>query len=73
MTTGKKVRPRIENGKCPGNVTLYFVASAAEKSLIQKTRAWLTFVIIGGGPTGVELAGAIAELAYNTLKMIPQD
>jgi NADH dehydrogenase/putative oxidoreductase len=25
--------------------------------------AWLTFVIIGGGPTGVELAGAIAELA----------
>lgn len=27
-------------------------------------RAWLTFVIIGGGPTGVELAGAIAELAH---------
>jgi len=26
-------------------------------------RAWLTFVIVGGGPTGVELAGAIAELA----------
>jgi len=25
-------------------------------------------VIVGGGPTGVELAGAIAELAYNTLK-----
>ncbi len=25
--------------------------------------AWLTFVIVGGGPTGVELAGAIAELA----------
>jgi NADH dehydrogenase/putative oxidoreductase len=25
--------------------------------------AWLTFVVIGGGPTGVELAGAIAELA----------
>ncbi len=28
----------------------------------------LTFVMIGGGPTGVELAGAIAELAYATLK-----
>lgn len=27
----------------------------------------LTFVIVGGGPTGVELAGAIAEIAYHTL------
>ena len=29
--------------------------------------AWLTFVIVGGGATGVELAGAIADLAYVTL------
>ncbi len=29
--------------------------------------AWLTFVIVGGGPTGVELAGAIAELARTGL------
>ena len=29
---------------------------------------WLTFVIVGGGPTGVELAGAIAELANYTLR-----
>ena len=29
--------------------------------------AWLTFVIVGGGPTGVELAGTIAELAHRTL------
>jgi NADH dehydrogenase/putative oxidoreductase len=29
--------------------------------------AWLTFAVIGGGPTGVELAGAIAELARNGL------
>lgn len=28
---------------------------------------WLTFVVIGGGPTGVEIAGAIAELARRTL------
>ena len=34
----------------------------------EKRKAWLTFVIVGGGPTGVELAGAIAELAFNTLK-----
>jgi NADH dehydrogenase len=47
-----------------------FVAfEAAEKeSDPEKRRAWLTFVVVGGGPTGVELAGAIAELAFNTLK-----
>jgi len=30
--------------------------------------AWLRFVIVGAGPTGVELAGAIAEIARQTLK-----
>ena len=34
----------------------------------QKRRADLTFVIVGGGPTGVELAGAIAEISRDTLK-----
>ena len=33
----------------------------------EEQRAWLTFVIVGGGPTGVELAGAIAELARHGL------
>jgi NADH dehydrogenase len=33
-----------------------------------KRQAWLTFVIVGGGPTGVELAGALAELAHTTLR-----
>ncbi len=32
-----------------------------------KRQAWLTFVIVGGGPTGVELAGALGELANSTL------
>src|ERR1700741_998014 len=31
-------------------------------------RAWLTFVIVGAGPTGVELSGAIGEIARQTLK-----
>jgi len=31
-------------------------------------RAWITFVIVGAGPTGVELAGAIGEIARQTLK-----
>ncbi len=30
--------------------------------------AWLTFVVIGGGPTGVELAGTFAEIARHTLR-----
>ncbi|HKE24568.1 MAG TPA: FAD-dependent oxidoreductase [Bryobacteraceae bacterium] len=33
-----------------------------------KRHAWLTFVIVGGGPTGVELAGALGEIANDTLK-----
>ena len=34
----------------------------------EQRRAWLTFVIVGAGPTGVELSGAIAEIARQTLK-----
>jgi NADH dehydrogenase len=34
----------------------------------QKQRELLTTVVIGGGPTGVELAGAFAELAHKVLK-----
>jgi NADH dehydrogenase FAD-containing subunit len=41
---------------------------AAENSRDEaERRAWLTFIIVGGGPTGVELAGAIAELARHGL------
>jgi NADH:ubiquinone reductase (H+-translocating) len=48
---------------------IFMAFEAAEKETdVEKRRAWLTFVIVGGGPTGVELAGAIAELAYSTLK-----
>jgi NADH dehydrogenase len=31
-------------------------------------REWLTFAVIGAGPTGVELAGALSELARHTLR-----
>lgn len=31
-------------------------------------RAWLTFVVVGGGPTGVELAGTLGEIAHHTLR-----
>ena len=33
----------------------------------QRRAAWLTFVIVGGGSTGVELAGTLAEIARHTL------
>jgi NADH dehydrogenase len=32
-----------------------------------KRNAWLTFVVVGGGPTGVEMAGAIGEISRFTL------
>ncbi len=42
---------------------------AAERDTDPARRvAWLTFVVVGGGPTGVELAGAIGEIAQQTLK-----
>jgi NADH dehydrogenase len=31
-------------------------------------QAWLTFVVVGGGPTGVELAGALGEMANHTMR-----
>ena len=40
---------------------------AERETSAEKRAALLTFVIVGGGPTGVELAGTIAELARHTL------
>ncbi len=49
-----------------GRILLAF-EEAERQSDEQKRAALLTFVIVGGGPTGVELAGTIAELARATL------
>ena len=35
---------------------------AERKTRPDSVREWLNFVIVGGGPTGVELAGALAEI-----------
>ncbi|HVR42874.1 MAG TPA: NAD(P)/FAD-dependent oxidoreductase [Thermoanaerobaculia bacterium] len=42
---------------------------AAEREEDPELRGeWLTFVVIGGGPTGVELAGAFAEIALHAMR-----
>jgi NADH:ubiquinone reductase (H+-translocating) len=33
-----------------------------------KRHAWMTFIVVGAGPTGVELAGTLGEIAHDTLK-----
>jgi NADH dehydrogenase len=48
---------------------IFLAFEAAEKESDPEQReAWLTFAIVGGGPTGVELAGAIAEIAHSSLR-----
>lgn len=47
-------------------LTAFEHAEAAEQP--DARRRFLTFVVIGGGPTGVEMAGAIAELAHAALR-----
>ena len=48
---------------------IFYAFEVAERiSDPAQRRAWLTFVIVGAGPTGVEMAGAIAEIAHHTLK-----
>jgi NADH:ubiquinone reductase (H+-translocating) len=47
-------------------VLLAFEAAERESDP-ERQMAWLTFVVIGGGPTGVELAGALSEIARKTL------
>ena len=48
---------------------IFYAFEVAERLSDPASRsAWLTFVIVGAGPTGVELAGAIGEIARETLK-----
>jgi len=47
-------------------VLLAFEAAEREDDP-ERQRAWLNFVVVGGGPTGVELAGALSEIARQTM------
>jgi len=47
---------------------IYLAYEAAERESDRgRRKAWLTFVVIGAGPTGVELAGALAEIGRQSL------
>ena len=48
-------------------ILLAFESAEMESDPI-KRKAWLTFILVGGGPTGVEMAGSIAELAFQALR-----
>ncbi len=40
---------------------------AEREAEADKRHAWLTFVVVGAGPTGVELSGALCEIAHHAL------
>ena len=46
---------------------LYAFEHAEREADPAARRDWMTFVVVGGGPTGVELAGALSEIARHTL------
>ena len=50
-----------------GRILDAFEAAEAEPDP-ERRAAWLTFAVVGGGPTGVEMAGQIGELAQDTLR-----
>jgi NADH dehydrogenase len=58
----------IEEATTIRHKILYAFEVAERIPDLEQRRAWLTFVIVGAGPTGVELSGAIAEIARQTLK-----
>jgi NADH:ubiquinone reductase (H+-translocating) len=59
----------IENAtEIRSRLLLAFERAEREPDAAQR-RAWLNFVIVGGGPTGVELAGALGEIANDTLRL----
>ena len=50
-----------------GRILAAFEAAELERDP-ERRGEWLTFVVVGAGPTGVEMAGQIAELARDTLR-----
>jgi NADH dehydrogenase len=58
----------VEEATAIRHKILYAFELAERAKTEAEARAWLTFVIVGAGATGLELAGALAEIAQETLK-----
>ncbi|MGB7846676.1 MAG: NAD(P)/FAD-dependent oxidoreductase, partial [Candidatus Acidiferrum sp.] len=58
----------VEEATAIRHKLLYAFERAERAATETEARAWLTFVIVGAGATGLELAGALAEIARETLR-----
>ncbi len=58
----------LESALAVRNRLLGAFEAAEQEPDAREREAWLTFVVVGAGPTGVEMAGQIAELARDTLR-----
>ncbi len=58
----------VEDATAIRHKILYAFERAERAATPEEARAWLTFVIVGAGATGLELSGALAEIARETLR-----
>jgi NADH:quinone reductase (non-electrogenic) len=58
----------VEEATAIRHKILYAFERAERAATEEEARAWLTFVIVGAGATGMELSGALAEIATETLR-----
>ncbi|HYL62983.1 MAG TPA: NAD(P)/FAD-dependent oxidoreductase [Candidatus Methylomirabilis sp.] len=58
----------VEEATAIRHKILYAFESAERAETEEEARVWLTFVIVGAGATGMELSGALAEIANETLR-----
>ena len=58
----------VEEATAIRHKILYAFERAERAATPEEARTWLTFVIVGAGATGLELAGALAEIAKETLR-----
>ena len=58
----------VEEATAIRHKLLYAFERAERADSEAEARAWLTFIIVGAGATGLELAGALAEIASETLR-----
>jgi NADH:ubiquinone reductase (H+-translocating) len=58
----------VEEATAIRHKILYAFERAERAATPEEARSWLTFIIVGAGATGMELAGALAEIAQETLR-----